>query len=270
MRNLLLTVLLATGFSAFSQTYCTPAFASGCTYGDQIDSFAIPNAGFNHATTGCSSGSYGDFTAQTINMNAGVTYSFSVTHGYSNQNVKIWVDFNNDGVFDDAAPELVASGSSAAVANGNATNGTILIPATIAVGNYRMRVGDRYSSQPIPCNTDGYGEAHDYTLHVAAAPSCLAPSNVSSNTITANSAIISWTAPTSTVGVGYDYYVSTSSTAPTSSTVPTGSVSSTQTTATVPGLNPATQYYVWVRAKCSASNVSLWSVNASFQTLCVA
>ncbi|KQT16845.1 hypothetical protein ASG31_10730 [Chryseobacterium sp. Leaf404] len=270
MKNFLLTCLLLTGFSAFSQTYCTPAFASGCTYGDSIDNFDIPNAGFSHQGTGCSSNAYGDFTSQTINLSAGVTYSYAVTHGYSNQNVRIWVDFNNDGTFTDAAPELLSAASSLTVGGGNETNGTIQVPASTAVGNYRMRVGNRYSSQPIPCNTDGYGEAHDYTLHVNAAPSCLAPNNPSVGTITANSALVSWTASPSTVGVAYEYYISTSSTAPTAATVPTGSVAGTANSASVPSLTPATVYYVWVRSKCTATDVSLWSVMASFQTLCVA
>ena len=270
MKNVLLTCLLLTGFSAFSQTYCTPAFSSGCADGDMIDSFNIPNANFLHANSGCSANAYGDFTAQTITLSAGVTYSFSVTHGFSSQNIRIWVDFNNDGTFTDASPELLATASSVSVNGGNETNGTIQVPATTPAGNYRMRVGDRYSSQPIPCNVNGYGEAHDYTLHVNAAPSCLAPNNPSIGTITSNSAVVSWIASPSTVGVGYEYYVSTSSTAPTATTVPTGSVAGTATSAQMQSLTPATVYYVWVRSKCTSSDISQWSVMATFQTLCVA
>lgn len=270
MKKLLLLSLFAWSIGTSAQTYCTPAYASGCDSGDNIETFTIPSASFVHANTGCSTAAYGDFTAQTINLSAGLSYQFSITHGYSTQKVRIWIDFNNDGVFTDAAPELVATGSSANVNSVSTTNATISIPVTTQVGNYRMRVGNRYSSEPIPCNTAGYGETHDYTVNIAPAPSCLAPTAVTASSITANSAQISWTASTSTVGVGYEYYYNTNNTIPTSTTTPSGSTNSTTLTATLSGLLSDTMYYVWVRSKCSTSSTSAWSNTGSFRTLCVA
>lgn len=268
MKKILLANLLMISASAFAQTYCIPEFSSGCDGGDVIDSFTISAAGFSHLDTGCSQGAYGDYITQTINMNAGVNYAFSITHGYSDQNIRIWIDFDNNGTFDDAAPELVAEASSTGPDNNSVTNGTISIPLTAAPGTYRMRVGDRFSSQPEPCNTAGYGEAHDYTVVIGAAPSCLSPGNLSSSTVTSNSASISWTASTSTVGVGYEYYHSDTSTGPTSTTTATGSVGASAITASLSSLSPATTYYVWVRSVCSASDKSAWSVGTSFTTEC--
>ncbi|WP_343660940.1 GEVED domain-containing protein [Chryseobacterium sp.] len=268
MKNILLVGFLMTGLLSSAQTYCTPAFASGCNGGDMIDTFMIPTAGFGHQNTGCSANAYGDYTSMTINMSAGLSYDFSVKHDYSNQNVRIWIDFNNDGTFDDAAPELVASASSASVGGVSMTSGQITIPSTVTPGTYRMRVGDRYSSQPIPCNTDGYGEAHDYTVVIGSAPTCLAPSALTVSAVTANSAQIAWTAPSSAPGVGYEYYYSISSTYPTAATVASGS--STGLSTNLPSLTPATTYYVWVRSVCSASDKSAWSQMATFMTSCVA
>lgn len=249
----------------YSQTYCTPAFSLGCSGGDVIDSFEIPAASFSHQSSGCSAGAYGDFTAQTINLSAGTSFPFTIEHGYVSQLVRVWIDFNNDGTFTDAAPELVASTTSSITAT---TNSTIVIPSGIATGNYRMRVATRYSSDPIPCNTSGYGEAHDYTVHIGAPPSCISPSNLSTSNITSNSATITWAASTSTVGVGYEYYLSTTNTAPTNTTVATGSVAPTVTTKNLTSLLAATNYYVWVRTLCSATDKSTWSSRASFTTLC--
>lgn len=233
-----------------------------------IDSFKIPGAGFDHSNTGCSTNAYGDYTSMTINLNAGLSYDFSVKHNYSDQNVRIWIDFNNDGTFDDVAPELVASASSTFVGGNNITSGLIAIPSTVTPGTYRMRVGDRYSSDPIPCNMDGYGEAHDYTVVIGAVPTCFAPSAVTVSAVTANSAQIGWTAPSSAPGVGYEYYYSTSSTYPPATTVPSGT--STGLTANLPSLAPATTYYVWVRSVCTTTDRSAWSQVATFMTSCVA
>lgn len=268
MRNFLLVGFLITGFLSSAQNYCTPQFASGCNGGDMIDSFKIPGAGFDHSNTGCSTNAYGDYTSMTINLNAGLSYDFSVKHNYSDQNVRIWIDFNNDGTFDDVAPELVASASSTFVGGNNITSGLIAIPSTVTPGTYRMRVGDRYSSDPIPCNMDGYGEAHDYTVAIGAVPTCFAPSAVTVSAVTANSAQIGWTAPSSAPGIGYEYYYSTSSTYPPATTVPSGT--STGLTADLPSLAPATTYYVWVRSVCTTTDRSAWSQVATFMTSCVA
>ncbi|TDX92774.1 putative secreted protein (Por secretion system target) [Chryseobacterium daecheongense] len=269
MKKFLLLGFVSLGIGAFAQTYCTPQYTYGCDDGDQIDSFEIPSASFSHLNTGCSTNAYGDYTTQTISMNAGLNYPFSVTHNYGSQNIRIWIDFNNDGNFDDSAPELVASASSSNINGSDITNGAIILPATATTGVHRMRVGDRYSSQPIPCNADGYGEVHDYMVNIGAAPSCLAPSNVTVNGVTSNSATISWVASPSTVGVGYEYYVSTSNTAPTTTTNATGTAGPSAVSVTLPSnLAAATNYYVWVRAACSATDKSQWSIGATFTTAC--
>lgn len=266
MKNILLVNFLAIGALSFAQTYCIPEFASGCDGGDQIDSFIIPSVGFTHQGTGCSTGAYGDYTSMTINLNAGLNYDFSATHDYGDQNVRIWIDFNNDGTFDDTDPELVALGTSEEVNGTNVTLGTISIPATVTPGTYRMRVADRYSSQPIPCNISGYGEAHDYTVVIGAAPSCLAPGGLALSAITPNSAQLSWTASTTVPANGYEYYYSTSSTSPTATTVASGA--SSTLTATLSSLSPASVYYVWVRSVCSTTDKSAWSQQKTFTTAC--
>ncbi|QIY90562.1 GEVED domain-containing protein [Chryseobacterium gallinarum] len=269
MKNFLLAGFLTIGAWTFGQTYCIPEFSDGCDDGDQIDNFEIPSIGFSHLGTGCSSGAYGDFTSQTINLNAGVAYPFTITHGYENEYVRIWIDFNNDGTFDETT-ELVASSISVEDTNGSITNSTIVIPLTVTPGTYRMRVADKYDENPVPCNIDGYGEAHDYTVVIGAAPSCLAPSALTLNSLASNAAEISWTAPISTVGVGYEYYLSTSATPPLPAAVATGSVNAQATSTQLPNLSPTTLYYVWVRSVCSTSDKSMWSLGKTFYTPCAA
>ena len=100
-------------------------------------------------------------------------------------------------------------------------------------------------------------------------PSCVEPTAPLFSSITASGATISWTATATAPANGYAYYVSTTATAPTSTSIPTGTVGAGITTAILTGLNPATYYYFWVRASCSASLSSQWSVSRTFLTMCV-
>jgi hypothetical protein len=89
-------------------------------------------------------------------------------------------------------------------------------------------------------------------------PSCLTPIAAATTNISTSGATLNWTAPTTSPGNGYEYYVSTSSTTPAGSTTATGSVSAGTISATTSSLVIGTNYYAWVRNVCSASDVSSW------------
>ena len=100
-------------------------------------------------------------------------------------------------------------------------------------------------------------------------PTCIPPAVAPTVTnITANTATLNWTPSTTTAAEGYDYYYSTSNTNPTASTTPIGSVVAGITTADISNLASASTYYVWVRSKCSTTDVSAWSFSATFTTPC--
>jgi hypothetical protein len=96
-------------------------------------------------------------------------------------------------------------------------------------------------------------------------PACPDPSNLTTSNILNTAATLNWdaaTAPETTVS-GYDYYYSTSSTAPDGSTIPSGS--SATTSVNISGLTSNTTYYFWVRSDCSI-NESNWVSGGSFTT----
>ncbi|MEN5308612.1 fibronectin type III domain-containing protein [Chryseobacterium cucumeris] len=104
-------------------------------------------------------------------------------------------------------------------------------------------------------------------INIDVTPTCSEPSAVTVSAITTTEASVSWTAPATAPGSGYEYYYSTSSTAPTASTTALGT--STTTSAPLSGLSPSTTYYLWVRSVCSSSDKSAWSSTvAVFNTLC--
>ncbi len=96
-------------------------------------------------------------------------------------------------------------------------------------------------------------------------PTCWMPLLLASNTVLNTSATIKWNKPTPAPANGYDYYVSTTNTAPTASTTPTGST--TDTFKVLTNLAPSTQHYVWVRSNCGTNDKSVWTASINFTTL---
>ncbi|WP_294243258.1 T9SS type A sorting domain-containing protein [uncultured Chryseobacterium sp.] len=94
---------------------------------------------------------------------------------------------------------------------------------------------------------------------VESIPSCDTPAAVNVSSITNNSATLSWTAPATPPANGYEYYYSTTNTAPASGT-PTSAIS-----VPLSSLTPLTTYYYWVRSMCAGTQ-STW-VTGSFTTL---
>ncbi|MES2598992.1 MAG: GEVED domain-containing protein, partial [Verrucomicrobiota bacterium] len=93
----------------------------------------------------------------------------------SNAFLHAWIDFNNDGTFDN---NLVTSGgerleSAPTIASGAATtlqNVSFIVPVTASVGNARgVRIRLTNSSATTPTTAGGIGEIEDYVTSIAAA-----------------------------------------------------------------------------------------------------
>jgi hypothetical protein len=106
-------------------------------------------------------------------------------------------------------------------------------------------------------------------VKIDAIPACQVPLNLTANTITTNSANISWTASTSTSPAGYQWEVRTSGLPGSGATglVASGSTTTPTVTASVAGLQPVTTYSAYVRTSCGSS-FSSWSSASNFTTLC--
>jgi hypothetical protein len=149
--------------------YCTSAPTS--TTGTRIDSVGFSNIQ-NRNAAGCTS--YKDFTNITgdIEPNKAIPLSVKVNScdgTNANKIVKVFIDYNNNGVFTDAG-ELVAT--SGVLTNGNTYTTTITTPLNITKGSYAiMRVIAQETSNANdinPCGTYTNGETQDYRLRVVA------------------------------------------------------------------------------------------------------
>ncbi|MBI3234109.1 MAG: hypothetical protein HYZ42_08710, partial [Bacteroidetes bacterium] len=115
----------------------------------------------------CSSTSYSNFTNQSTTISQGNAASFSVTSYVYNQYVNIWVDFNNNGVFDSVeyvVKNLYTNNSLNAIGN-------FTVPVTTPIGKHTMRImADYYQITDITgCGGVYYGETEDYTINVDSA-----------------------------------------------------------------------------------------------------
>jgi hypothetical protein len=108
---------------------------------------------------------YTDFTSKEITLEAGKTYSISLTPGFAsstyNEYWKIWIDLNGNATFD-AADLMFDAGS----LSKTTVTGTITIPAGTAPRTTRMRVSMKYNAAQTACETFSYGEVEDYTVNV--------------------------------------------------------------------------------------------------------
>ncbi|MDA9303017.1 GEVED domain-containing protein, partial [bacterium] len=140
---------------------CAPTM--NCSLGDGIQLFSI--ADINNVS-GCEG--YGDFTNLTANLIPGNTYPLTITTGYGNQNVTVWIDFNNDNDFT-ADEKIVNNFVIAPGETGGSYTETIdvTIPASSNLGSFTMRAKTNWDD-PVPedaCVPSNYGETEDYTVN---------------------------------------------------------------------------------------------------------
>jgi len=176
---------------------CTPTMAycaSGATSsGDsEIENVTLvgeSNTISNNTTNACTTG-VNNYTAMSADLEVGGAYTLTVTFGDCDGGTQyngaggVWIDWNNDGDFDDANETIGTV--LVAVSGGNVIqNFTINVPGGQSLGNYRMRIVQRESGTLgtiSPCGTFGYGSTEDYTIEVVS--SCLPTHSVTSFTPT--------------------------------------------------------------------------------------
>ncbi len=149
--------------SAIQFTYCIPPYTSGTSAGDYIT--LVQLGSINNATGASSSPYYTYYSNLSTDLNPGSQYTITLSPGtYSSGNyIAVWIDFNQNGVFD--ATEKLGTIS---IAPTPAT-GTIsfTVPAAAAPGVTRMRVREVWNNSNFdPCLSYSYGETEDYNVNI--------------------------------------------------------------------------------------------------------
>ncbi|WP_298316583.1 GEVED domain-containing protein [uncultured Aquimarina sp.] len=126
----------------------------------------ISNVQLNTINNGSGAQFYSDFTGISTDLNEGQTYTVTVTPTWTGtvyaEGYAVWIDYNNNGDFDDAG-ELVWSKSPS---TDTPNSGSFTVPTGTSETSVRMRVSMKYNAIPTSCETFTYGEVEDYTINL--------------------------------------------------------------------------------------------------------
>ena len=155
--------------------------------------------------TGCPSGlaGYSDYTSNpllTTTLQAGSTYNCTVFAGQYSEGYAAWIDYNDDGIFDNVTERIgysngLVAGSGTAGVLGSSATFPISLACNPSLGNHRLRVRAMFNvngSAVTPCANNNYGEIEDYLITISAPVACPQPSALAASNITATSADLSW------------------------------------------------------------------------------
>lgn len=145
--------------SSAAVTYCASK-GNNSSY-EWID--LVQFAGINR--TSGNDGGYINMTSMTANVARGTTYPIYFSAGFQSSSYTehwaVWIDFNQNGVFEDTEKVVTGSSSSSGTLSANIT-----IPSTALLGTTRMRVSMKYNAAQTACETFSYGEVEDYSVNI--------------------------------------------------------------------------------------------------------
>lgn len=158
-------------YAIIPDTYCQPTYTETC---DEYISNVTLNTINNSSSAGCGVRGYSWYANLSTDLEQGATYTIQVQVGivggtnnesYSNDDIRIWVDWDDNGTFANTATERIVN----AYNNGGAGSYSFTVPAGV-VGPRRMRVQLGYNTttgDAGACRTNiDYGETEDYTINV--------------------------------------------------------------------------------------------------------
>lgn len=160
---LLLGTTLAFTLRQAQAQYCVNyLYYYGCIFGDDLDNVSVGS--INQTGTGCGPNGYSDYTNLIASFDQGSTYSLTVITGSYNDYVSMWIDFNDDYIFDDS--EKVVTDLLCIVPYTNYSANFDISPLA-PPGDHRLRLrAVAYINGFDACSIYNYGEVHDYTAEI--------------------------------------------------------------------------------------------------------
>lgn len=247
-----------TGPYSFYTGYC---IVEGTDPTYHINNFSTTGgiSNISNLNSGASPGGYQNATAMVVSQfDGGGPISFNANFVGGTFGFNIWVDWNNDLVFDNVTEKMFGSAGYV-----NPSSGSFNLPGGTPIGEYRMRiVANWLDTDPDACGSSAYLEAEDYTFEVIAQPPCLPVTAVTIDSTAADAFLISWT-PGGTEGswnieYGEEGFVQGTGT--------TDVVTSPEIL--IQGLDPYTTYTIYIQADCSGDESVFTSINGTTNLGC--
>lgn len=144
--------------------YCEPTISVGTGDGDFISHVVLND--IDHATGAFPYPYYVYYPDQNTDLLIDSTYTIYVTCGSypTNNSVAAWIDFNGDGVFDNATEKL---GEATGLASYTTSAFTFTVPNDAITDTVRLRVRDAYGATGmIACAEYDYSEIEDYNVQL--------------------------------------------------------------------------------------------------------
>jgi PKD repeat protein len=146
--------------------YCIPTYTYGTGAGDYIT--LVQLGSINNATGASPSPYYTYYSSLSTNLFPNTAYTITLSPGtYSSGNyIAVWIDYNQNGVFD------IAEKLGTILIPPTPTTGTInfTVPSTATSGTTRMRVREVWATADFdPCASYSYGETEDYNVFIQGA-----------------------------------------------------------------------------------------------------
>jgi hypothetical protein len=289
--------------------HCLPTTTRGCGDGDVIARVKV-NTLDKNSGTGCPSDpipkllppatpvalvdggegpGYSNYydstgTGMTTTLAPARTYAMKVWAGQWSEGYAAWIDYNDDGAFDNATERVGFSNGQVAGSNvvgqlGDSATFNITLSCTPPAGQHRMRVRCMFNtsgSAVTPCGNNVYGEVEDYKVTITAQAACAPGAPLEVRAVTHNSITIAFNKGCATA-TNYDFnfgvspYAQGAAGGTTKSNVATTANAAGDTlfyTITGTGVNPNTNYDIYYRARCGGTPAtsSVWSTVAANTT----
>ncbi len=153
---------------------CIPTTTTSCNV-DGIKQFVLGSINVDNGGTGCNTDvnapqGYSNRTSLSTDLDRRTgfnVHTLQAITGYNPERIKVWIDFNENGLFTDAGEEVINE----LFTSINALNSfSLTVPTGTTLGTKLLRArafdSDVNSSTTGPCDDVVYGETQDYTVNI--------------------------------------------------------------------------------------------------------
>ena len=175
---------------------------------------------------------------------------------------RIWIDYNQDGQFDDNTELAYKSGTGEI----NGVTGQITIPGNAVPGNTRMRVAMKAAQSnttpsPTPCETIDFGEVEDYCVNIVSGNFNCVPPAISSSSATTSAIQLDLTDIESATIYVVQYR-------PIGTNIWEEQLFDTETDVAINNLTTCLTYDIQVATMCADGSTSSFSTLTNIATIC--